>query len=84
MSDDLLCPVCGYPFEGTSDVPLEDSFDICSCCGFEFGFDDGINGDTYESYRDRWIANGCKWWTKRAAPPKGWNPISQLRNIGIG
>ena len=37
-----MCPVCGYI--GLNEQPYDDngcpSYEICSCCGFEFGFDD--------------------------------------------
>ena len=37
-----ICPVCGYDRleEPVYDEIGEPSFEICSCCGVEFGFDD--------------------------------------------
>lgn len=32
------CPVCG--FNGLMDDPLCSTFEICSKCGIEFGYDD--------------------------------------------
>jgi len=29
-----------------------------SCCGFEFGFDDESEADTFSEYRQRWINEG--------------------------
>lgn len=37
-----ICPVCG--FKGLTEPAYDDqgnhSYEICSCCGFQFGFDD--------------------------------------------
>ena len=41
-----MCPVCG--FVGLAVSPYNEagggSFEICPCCGFEFGFDDDSEG----------------------------------------
>ena len=38
-----ICPVCG--FNDLKEAPFglnqEPSYEICPCCGFEFGFDGG-------------------------------------------
>jgi len=77
------CPVCG--FDGLEEPPTTpecgDSYEICSCCGFQFGVSDGDRGFTYEGWRQAWISNGMRWWsTSRAAPP-GWDPVAQLRRV---
>lgn len=59
------------------------SFESCPSCGFEFGFHDGDRGETYESYRDKWIAAGCTWWSKHDDKPLGWDPLSQLRRVQL-
>jgi len=55
-----MCPVSGYI--GLNEQPYDDngcaSYEICSCCGFEFGFDDNDQGKTFEQYREKWILNG--------------------------
>lgn len=33
-------------------------------------------------WRARWIAEGCRWWS-RVGPPDGWSTRRQLANIGI-
>ncbi|HLU83894.1 MAG TPA: hypothetical protein VKZ45_00340 [Vicingaceae bacterium] len=64
-----VCPVCGH--KGLDEPAYTDlknlkdaSFDICSCCRFQFGVDDDIelqNGDfltvkdTHTIYRDIWL-----------------------------
>jgi hypothetical protein len=48
------------------------SYDVCACCGFEFGNDDDPGtvplGDSFESYRARWIAEGMQWFDPKSAP----------------
>lgn len=55
----------------------EGSYDVCACCGFEFGFDDepgpGAEPSTFETYRAQWIADGCRWFDERARPAD-WTP----------
>ncbi len=76
----FVCAVCGYP--SLNAPPIIDgnpSFEDCPCCGFEFGFDDGVKGETYESYRQKWVADGMRWWYR--SPPPGWNPVWQLKTL---
>ena len=66
----MKCPVCSYndmPF------PLED-YNICPCCGTEFGNDDA--NATHEELLMRWLLNGASWFF--GAAPLGWNPSLQL------
>ena len=79
------CPVCGWP--ELHEPPRRESggasFEICPCCGFEFGFDDDDQGRTYKQARARWIDGGMTWWsTSRPAPP-GWHPAPQLARAGL-
>ncbi|WP_227940235.1 hypothetical protein [Alkalihalobacillus deserti] len=78
------CNVCG--FKGL-DRPqyFEDkypSFDICSCCGFQSGFDDDDQGYTFDSYRNKWINEGAEWFDKNRRP-KNWDLRKQLKQINI-
>lgn len=69
------CPVCGHgPFDTPYSSVLEcsRSYDICDCCGCEYGYD-----DSYISL-DEWIAAGARW--AYEAPPDGWNLESQLEH----
>lgn len=64
-----ICPVCGYkgldePAYANLNTLKDGSFNICSCCRFQFGVDDDIelgNGDflavkdTHTIYRDIWL-----------------------------
>jgi hypothetical protein len=83
------CPVCGYL--GLKEPPYDSygygSCEICNCCGFEFGYDDGgFGGDRAtksEAYRERWLARGAPWFSLVGAKPKGWSLRVQLETIGI-
>jgi hypothetical protein len=86
LADPLYtCPVCGYP---ELDEPPRTqsgggSYEICPACGFEFGWTDEDQGYTYEQWRAKWIAEGMRWDRGQSVPPSGWDPVSQLRNIGV-
>lgn len=76
------CRSCGYPL---SDPPYNDgepSYDICSCCSYQFGKTDRQDEITYEEWRQKWIDEGMKFWSKRKEPV-GWDPKRQLLNIGV-
>lgn len=83
-----FCPVCGYnlgfsPWNGSSP-----SDEICPSCGIQFGYDDSAGGDLekrsmiYKKWRQDWINNGMKWYSKNDKP-KDWDPKQQLDNIKI-
>ncbi|MGF6226181.1 hypothetical protein QFZ27_000136 [Inquilinus ginsengisoli] len=77
----FACPVCGFP--GLEGAPYDKhgcaSFDICPCCGIEFGYDDATT--SHLELRMRWIAGGKRWWSDRG-PPRGWDADRQLAQIG--
>lgn len=80
----FTCPACGWP--ELDEEPRTNggggSYDICPSCGFEFGVTGDDKGYTYESWRNRWIAQGMPWWsTGIDDPPAGWDPRAQLRNL---
>ncbi len=77
-----ICPVCGYPYLQSPpyDSDGNPSYDICDCCGFEFGFDDANNGVSFKDYREKWIANGNKWfWPDKK--PSNWSLKKQIKAI---
>jgi hypothetical protein len=84
-----LCPVCGYELGFPSWQGKSASDEICPCCYIQFGYDDWAEGDTdtrqrvHEEWRKRWIDEGMKWHSKGMKPTEGWNPIDQLRAIGV-
>jgi len=80
----IACPVCG--FEGLEQQIFVEgeylnTFEICSCCGFEFGFSEDheiIHGFisipdefievAFQMYRKRWIEEGMKIFEPKAIP----------------
>ena len=80
-----ICPVCGY--DKLDEAPFDEfgfpTYEICSCCGFEFGFDDESEGYSYEEYRKKWIEGGFKFFNK-SKKPIDWSEEKmrkQLENI---
>jgi hypothetical protein len=78
-----MCPVCG--FAGLESEPRSlktggGSDEICSSCGFQFGFTDDDRGFTYVEWRSLWKMEGMPW-RGAATPPDQWNPEEQLRNV---
>jgi hypothetical protein len=75
------CRVCGLlqedPPWGLDGVTA--SFDICGCCGVEFGYEDSTRGSVLR-YRASWLASGAKW-VDHAGEPDNWNLEDQLRSI---
>lgn len=66
------CPVCYYQ---PLPWPPED-YNICICCGTEFGFDDADL--SFDHLRDRWIKSGMPWFSREFPPPDRWNPADQV------
>ncbi len=74
------CPVCGY--DGLNAPPFDEegnpSYDICNCCGYEFGFDE----ENFDEYRLKWLTSGTKWFNPKVQP-KDWIASEQLLKIGV-
>lgn len=78
------CRVCGLfhvapPYGSNSDDP---SFEICACCGVEFGYEDATLVSARRFRRD-WLSKGAKW-VDEAQRPNGWTVESQLENVPEG
>lgn len=78
------CPVCG--FAGLREAPYNKdgygSEEICVCCGFQFGCDDYPDKEPgIEKWREKWIEEGCKWFSKRTDPPLYWDANAQLQKL---
>ncbi|MEO8869949.1 MAG: hypothetical protein ABI357_03865 [Granulicella sp.] len=58
--------------------PAKD-YNICPCCGTEFGSDDETR--THAQLREFWISSGAKWFFRE--PPPLWNPWQQLSDAGV-
>jgi len=82
MDKRYICLVCGYnrleelPY-GIDGYP---SYEICACCGFEYGYDDLDRGESFKEYREKWLNNGAQWFVPKERPAH-WNLSEQLKNI---
>jgi rubredoxin len=77
MSDDLLPPYSQYFGDP--------SYEVCDCCGFEFGNDDepGTAGPTsFRAYRHEWLEDGGQWFSPSKRPPD-WSLERQLRDAHL-
>ncbi|WP_206171040.1 hypothetical protein [Phragmitibacter flavus] len=77
------CPVCG--FANLKEPPRAasggGSYEICPCCGFQFGVDDDDRGLTDEQAREAWVAKGMPWKSKSRKAPEGWDAAEQVQNF---
>lgn len=78
------CPVCGY--SGLMEAPYNEygygSYEICVCCGFQFGYDDFPEKErSFSIWRRQWSENGYPWFSKRTTSPSDWNPIEQMKRM---
>lgn len=55
------------------------SFDMCICCGVDFGYQDSLPESTRE-YREIWAKAGYPWVSK-SQRPANWSVEAQLANI---
>lgn len=79
-----ICYVCGYPNLDEPPMGVDGkipSFDICDCCGIQFGYEDK-NEDSINKYREKWIKTGGKWLMKDSCP-QNWSMKEQLKNISV-
>jgi hypothetical protein len=56
------------------------SYDVCACCGFEFGNDDDPGTAapiSFDEYFDEWLSQGCKWFDERMKP-LNWSLAEQM------
>lgn len=82
-----ICPVCGY--NKLEEPPYDEfrypTYVICSCCGFESGFDDESAGSSIAEYRQRWINKGFPFFNN-VKKPSNWNVRvmrRQLENVKL-
>jgi hypothetical protein len=76
----IFCFVCGLR---QSSAPWGDDgqspgFEICPCCGTEFGYEDATDVGVFRA-RSRWRERKYAWLDPRAKPSE-WDPESQLEN----
>lgn len=77
------CPVCGY--SGLEEPPYNSygcaSFDICPCCGTEYGYHDSKR--SHLELRREWVKHKMPWTDKDVLPPLNWDPIKQLADANL-
>jgi hypothetical protein len=75
-----VCLVCDYPH--LSEPPRSEfgggSFEICPCCGFQFGVNDDGEGISYDDWRRKWENGGMKWASFDIKPPRDWKPVAKF------
>jgi predicted RNA-binding Zn-ribbon protein involved in translation (DUF1610 family) len=57
------------------------SHEICPACGFESGYTDDEQEETYETWREKWVSQGMLWYSKGRKAPKTWNPVKALHAL---
>ena len=80
-SNNLACRVCGNiqsdpPWGEDGQCP---TYDICDCCGVEFGYGDCTLKAT-KTFRGKWLENGANWKYPKEKPPN-WSLEEQLKQI---
>ena len=84
MTMTYVCPVCG--FDQLEEPPYSAAgaglFEICPCCGFQFGVTDDNQGISFHDWREGWIDRGMLWESHGSSPPPEWNPSKQLCKLG--
>jgi hypothetical protein len=80
----LNCRVCGYAGDGPpwGEDGLYPTYNICSCCGVEAGYED-CSSEGIHQYRANWIAAGAKWREPKFRPDQ-WNLELQLKGVPSG
>jgi len=75
------CRVCGYLLDSPpwGDDGASPTFDICPCCGVEFGYQDCLV-KAAKKYRKEWIDKGAKW-SEPGSQPCDWDLHTQLKAV---
>lgn len=76
MTTEHTCLICGY--SGDLEFTPRD-YQICGCCGTEFGASDRIL--SHAELRQLWIDDGFPWFDAKEPKPSGWDPLVQLESL---
>jgi len=79
MPQAFECPVCTY--NGLKKDSKEKLHEICPSCGTQFGYSDSgpASQDFYHGMlRERYITNGCKWYSRDKPRPEDFNPRENM------
>lgn len=81
MDERYICRICGYrlKFKIWGEDGKSPSYEICPCCGVEFGNED-YTLTSILNYRKRWIEAGCNWFLAQNKP-LNWSYKAQLENV---
>lgn len=64
------CPVCGWSGEKVNKNFVDR---ICPCCAFEYGKSDLESKNSFESWRNKWVEDGCPFRFPQGLRPQNWN-----------
>lgn len=75
------CRVCGFFIDNLpwGENGMCPTYEICPCCGVEFGNED-YTLESIREYREKWLIKGAKWFDK-AQKPEDWSKEKQFENI---
>lgn len=76
------CRVCGLflkDLKPWGESGTEPTFDMCPCCGVEFGYGDR-SPESARMTRERWLGGGARWDKKQKQPPN-WDAKKQLEGV---
>ncbi len=80
------CPVCLYDNLGEPPYNSDGygSYEICTCCGFQFGYDDFPDKEaSWILWREKWFSDGWKWFSEYNKPYVGWELERQIKKLQI-
>jgi len=77
----IRCHICGWRLDELpwGDDGLHPTYNICDCCGCEFGYEDSELSGILQ-YRKKWIESGGVWF-KPDEKPDNWSLKEQLNLI---
>lgn len=61
------------------------SYDVCDCCGYEFGNDDNPgtgSAVSFKAYLEAWISDGMLWFV-REKQPINWSLEKQMKDAWL-
>ncbi len=75
------CRVCGYELDSPpwGEGGDEPTWDICPCCGTEFGYEDCTLEST-RARREGWVSGGMRWFDRKKKP-MDWSFEEQYKKI---
>ena len=79
--EEFTCPVCGYAHLHRPAWNESPSFEICPCCGVQFGYDDSMI--PHAVLRQFWLSRGASWCSNFTKPPVDWSPFTQLQAAAL-